>query len=946
MTRAVSLLAVLALSAGVAHAQPEAASASPQAASAYSIHLPAGASLISSPLDAGTGLARDAFVGLPRNYSEFFGWDGATQDFVDPTVARRGFGLGYWVFSPTPTTLTVVGSPYRVLRSVNKDVGPGWHLLGIPYSPGMAWSDVKIHVAGNPVGLRTAVEAGWIEPGLMTMKGSEWEIHPEGAPFEPGAAYWLRTNVPLTLRAEPGTVRTAQTAAVPRRTGFQPNGAAVPVGWVKEIAEGLGSLVDFGEAVSKGEGWASEGFEFLGATFGAAHYGLEVTTEQLMEELTVIDGKLDTLIADVEQISNQLAVLDSEIKVVQDMETLQLTVANAKLNADTWLLQFYLDPGKSNQSRNWARYMLAGCKDTTTSCDSLSNPVTTANYNAFNAAYVQKPGTDTPTGDFYYWWANSVLNNRFLAGGLSADGLLTQLYIGMVQQNQAYDNGIQAYMKLAFDASNCATDIASPSCDLYGEVYLPTEAYFLQLVGDQAQLAEAVVEAKGVMAEIDPKGYQDSITPYVASVQKYINQEAEAFLRAIEELALIRAADGAVDWNHFNTSDAGQALARADFVVSQLAGFSYQKSPASGYVNPPWPTEGTVGRIIYTSAEPQDPSGFYAIKDQTGANTLTSWYEDWNSKRSVTGDWPYFSYAVSSGTVVATSNRGWYVVRFKPIAAIADDPANGLAAGSYQVSGTAAMGLSPLVVAPYDSDYNNPPKSDTTVTFGSFTGLQGNLGHHGITNTLLAWTYSETENHTHSFNPSNWGAGYQMYSYPRSYTPSTTYSETGQWSGSLKVKFAVDPSYQRVVVRWPVSVGIGLGVIDEWGNGGSDCTSQADYYNQLYLSEGLYKSDGSTALSTGTVQTNKPCLKSGANPSDSSQAIFNSCSLSCNEPGCGWSLKSSPAAIDASTTYVLKVNYHDQIKVLGGKSRYCQYGWVGTGNMTIHIDAPNLSMSK
>ena len=109
MRRFIGTLCVLLLTraACAQQGEPSPSSAAPQSPP-FVMHLPAGASLISSPVDAGSGLARDAFLGLPRNYSLFFGWDGASQEYVDPDKALLGIGAGYWVYNPVPTTLTVL----------------------------------------------------------------------------------------------------------------------------------------------------------------------------------------------------------------------------------------------------------------------------------------------------------------------------------------------------------------------------------------------------------------------------------------------------------------------------------------------------------------------------------------------------------------------------------------------------------------------------------------------------------------------------------------------------------------------------------------------------------------------------------------------------------------------------------------------------------------------
>ena len=104
MVAALVLLAAVGVRAqGLAALEPAAAT-TPQY---FMLDLPAGASLISSPLDTGQGLAIDAFQGLPPAWPLFWGWDSPTQDYEAAGQAPMRFGAGYWVFSPVPTTLAI-----------------------------------------------------------------------------------------------------------------------------------------------------------------------------------------------------------------------------------------------------------------------------------------------------------------------------------------------------------------------------------------------------------------------------------------------------------------------------------------------------------------------------------------------------------------------------------------------------------------------------------------------------------------------------------------------------------------------------------------------------------------------------------------------------------------------------------------------------------------------
>lgn len=169
----------------------------------YVLRLPAGVSLISSPLDAGSGPAIDAFIGIDGDVPLLFEWDSSTQRFLAPENSMLSAGAGYWYYAPAPSTLLIFGQPYGLFTHLTRDVVPGWHLFGVPFTAGIDWTGVHLYASGNPIGLETARELGWIGSDILTMQGSRWEVHPTGAPFEPGAAYWMRTTVPLSIRAAP-----------------------------------------------------------------------------------------------------------------------------------------------------------------------------------------------------------------------------------------------------------------------------------------------------------------------------------------------------------------------------------------------------------------------------------------------------------------------------------------------------------------------------------------------------------------------------------------------------------------------------------------------------------------------------------------------------------------------------------------------------------------------
>ena len=948
MRRFIGTLCVLLLTraACAQQGEPSPSSAAPQSPP-FVMHLPAGASLISSPVDAGSGLARDAFLGLPRNYSLFFGWDGASQEYVDPDKALLGIGAGYWVYNPVPTTLTVSGQPYSQLQGLSKEIGVGWHLFGVPFAEGIDWHNVHFYESGNPIGLQTAFEMGLIDAEITTMKGSELRSHVAASTFEPGAAYWIYSKAPLSMRAERKSASASsaesRTTLSSRRSPFRPLGGGETVGWLSEIAEGLSELGQFGKAVAEAKPGEAvfAGLDMIGAAFGVAHYGLETSNKDLMEKLTDMDQKLDEIIVAVGNVSAQLDGIEKELQILEAKQDLAPLKA-AKDNAEVWIDAYYKNASKSKQSYQWGSYMMAGCIDTSSACP---NAVTTESFANFKKDYYKSPLTDDQNGDFIFWWANSVLGTRFSDPG-SADILLINMYQQMTKALPLYNNGLAAYAQFAFNESPCALNISDKNCDLYEGVYKPLESLFLTLVGDQMMLAAAVVEAKGIKAEADPSGgSKNDAYQYIGGVQAYINEESEAFLKVVEQIALYRAADGRFDWNHFGASDAGQLLARADFVVAHLAGPYYRANPEKGFVNAPWPCvaacptgvtpfKGVVGRVFYAQGETIPTATRNICKDAACSQVAGAVAEA--AAIAVQGGWPYFLYDRPSGQeyVSASAYTNWHVRRLVPVT---------LPVGSYYVaSGTAARGTASVTVLDYDGSYNNPPQdSSEVVSFGSFNGLEGALGHYGLDRPVEEWKVEKNDQRkTHAFSWKKTGTGY-MFSNCLCRTPyevTSTYTEVGDWKVSLPIRFAKPDGFPNLVVHWPTGTSVNLN--SEMEDHDGDCDH--NYYNELKFWSGLYKGD-----TVVTNKTKRPCLPSGAKETDDDQSKFQNCNWSCNLPGCDWTTNSDRVPFETGTTYSLKAAYHDKLYIFGGSSRWCYYYRDSWGSsMNVQLDTPSFSLAK
>ena len=950
----------------------------------FTLNLLAGVSLISAPLDTGQGLARDAFLGLPPQYPLFFGWDPDTQDWVSGDLVPAGIGGGYWIYLPIPATLVVAGQPYSYLTSLTKHVDPGWHLFGVPFQEGIGWNDFHLYASGNPIGLDAAVGLGWIDANVITVQGSVVQDQPPGQPLVPGVAYWVRTLVPLELRAErpadatPPIVPEVAPPATPdaspsqpQLVGAQPSSssgqstATSVMGWLGAIASFLSDAAKGAFQISEGN-FAGGGFEFAAGTFGLVEYGLGEATPPT-DQFTQMDAKLDTLITDVSAISGQLTTVAGQISGLQNWINSDTVLGTPLANAEVWLGLYLQDP-RSDKSRQWARWKLAGC-DTgnllVAVCPEAANPVTPASYLAFQANHIQHPNsTNNSDDDFPLWWAYSVVGGQngvtqWNVNGSTVDALEKFIFHGLTDNQGTPQNGLYAYMEYVFSKSGCTTDVSASGCDLFDQVYLPVETYFSKAIGDQTQLVEAQAEALGVLGEkytaAHPGSGQSAASDLMAQTNGYLNAETEAFLRVAEQIALYRAADGTKDWNNFGSSDAGQLLARADFIAAQLAGQNYQTTAPTGYVNPPWPSSGVVGRVFYLINEgPLQATQTRGVCTGTVASQafcgspVGQISEDITSYRTPTGDWPYLSWQTSgSGTsalATGTLNTEWKVQRLKPLS---------LSLGQYVVNSTISERLGAnLVVATYDSNYNSIPAGTTGgIVFGSMNGIEGPIGKYGLTLTqgLGSWTtaggttgdVSAQLSISHTDATDAPGGAYLKVTYPPipgapSGLDHGATSSPWVWSTSQNIQLnstSLTAPFTKVHVHWPTTLNVSMnGAVLNTSTGicGSGC-GRNEYYSYIKLDQQLLDNKGTT-FGNASVENNQ-CNSSP----------FNHCNITGAQ-----SLDVGSLGIAAATQYTFKASFSSAVdpydRCFCGNSTWRS----ATGNSAAAwvINAPMLTLTK
>jgi hypothetical protein len=114
-------------------------------------------------------------------------------------------GAGYWMFMQNNSTISLSGLDPSVLV-VDVPVGPGWNMIGCPYTTAMAWGDSKIMVlqSGSSVAipLSQAVSRGWLSGVLYDWTGSAYNLRAHNSSFsmQPWTGYWLEVKKDLIIR--------------------------------------------------------------------------------------------------------------------------------------------------------------------------------------------------------------------------------------------------------------------------------------------------------------------------------------------------------------------------------------------------------------------------------------------------------------------------------------------------------------------------------------------------------------------------------------------------------------------------------------------------------------------------------------------------------------------------------------------------------------------------
>lgn len=695
---------------------------------------------------------------------------------------------------------------------------------------------------------------------------------------------------------------------LPPLIGAEATTGSKVLSWFERVAESLYEVARGVAAVAEGNVVAGVG-EFAAAGLGIVSKGLESgeSGDDQAKQLTEIDSKLDTVIVDVQSIANQVSTMELQLKNLADYLKSAAAMKTPMDTAQTWLDSYYTGTTLL-QSREWVRWYLAGCDPIKVgSCPSASNAPSAANLALFRQAYMQNSDNRPLVNNrdnFPLWWAFAVVGDqttggtKFSVNGTKASDIVTQIYQGLTNNMGQDTNGLISYMNyfMTQDSSHCGKDVTDPQCDLYNNVYLPLETYFSLAIGRQSQLVMALAEAYTVLAQEDPNAYGPAGNNLMAGFNKQLAVEVEAFLRAAEQLALYRAADGRTDWSNFADTDAGRLLARADFVVAQIAGKNYRTASTTpkwtpGDVNPPWPASGIVGRVFYANGE-QMLSGTATRSvchstDATCSSALTQVGENADSLRSVNGAQPYLlwkSTVDAKGAVTlmtGTANTQWSVQRLTPMAA------STLPVGaSYLVNSTQSPTRTPAKLGfyNYDENFDTPPGegSSSVIPFGSFSAVEGAIGRYGLKLDAASFKGSADMSATlfddsYGISTANPGA----VSYSVTYVPNKHYNSkwdglgttAGTWSGATAVKLMIPlATATQVKMRWPSTLDVHLNSAFQYTTGlGGNGAGRDEYYSYVKFKQHIQDSKGN--------ELNLASGKSSVVNSDCTSAPFFKCQI-------------------------------------------------------------------
>ncbi len=119
----------------------------------------------------------------------------------NPGVSSNPVGLGYWVYLPQDTTLTLAGDPV-VSASYRVPLVEGWNQVGDPYVFPVRLADAQFQTGIVTVSVSQALSKGWLRPLAYYLVGSAYETpvaHTADVVLQPWESVWIRAGQAGTL---------------------------------------------------------------------------------------------------------------------------------------------------------------------------------------------------------------------------------------------------------------------------------------------------------------------------------------------------------------------------------------------------------------------------------------------------------------------------------------------------------------------------------------------------------------------------------------------------------------------------------------------------------------------------------------------------------------------------------------------------------------------------
>src|SRR5207302_6277007 len=117
-------------------------------------------------------------------------------------VSANPVGLGYWVYLPNPTTLTLAGDPV-ISSSYTIPLAQEWNQVGDPYVFPVRLALAQFQSGGVTMSVPEALAQGLLRPKAYRYPGASGAqydpLRTSDVILQPWESVWIRTSTPGTL---------------------------------------------------------------------------------------------------------------------------------------------------------------------------------------------------------------------------------------------------------------------------------------------------------------------------------------------------------------------------------------------------------------------------------------------------------------------------------------------------------------------------------------------------------------------------------------------------------------------------------------------------------------------------------------------------------------------------------------------------------------------------